>query len=203
MSCTACTAPTANQNDPCPICGYEPTDEQGGRWTRQVQATLYEDLSAALEPAESLLGATRGKIAGCWRGRFSLDPSTMLSPFANLGLTSQRLIVQPIQVKSGRAGARKPTSLPLDTVRSVAITETEAFEPGTSLRLVITSDQGDALRIRAAGKLAKGARDLAEVWQSLAGMTASTDPDLCRGCEARLDRQYRYCPYCGKPQGEG
>src|SRR5438093_8987374 len=94
MDCAACGAPMGRQRDNCLICGSSSVAVSGQSWDRRVEAACYEDLGSALEPDESLMGATRGRVMGGWRMRAVLNPRVMMSPFANIGLTSNRVVIQ-------------------------------------------------------------------------------------------------------------
>src|SRR5258708_12049057 len=88
MDCAACGAPKGRQNDYCLICGGSSRADTGQSWDRRVEAACYEDIGSALELDESLMGSTRRRVMGACRIAPVLNPPVILSPFANIGLTS-------------------------------------------------------------------------------------------------------------------
>jgi len=205
MNCAACGAPPGRARSHCAICGYALIPEAEKPWNRMPEAETFEDLQKALEPEESLLGATRGKIAGSWRGRFSLHPQALFSPYINLGLTGDRLLIQHIRQDTGRAVSEKPLAVPLSDVASVSLSDADPFEAGRTVRVVVDLASGESLRLRAVGRLAESARELVEVWESLSGMARTIQTDeagTCPHCGRLLDRLYRFCPFCGKDTGD-
>jgi hypothetical protein len=204
MSCAVCGAPADRSGAYCVICGHAHDPEATKKWDRTVEAFAIEDLQTVLKPDEALLGSTRGRIAGSWRRKLSLNPQTFLSPFVNLGLTGERLILQQIQQGNGRAASEKITEFPLSDVVSIAASDADPMESGRSVRLAIVLNNGESFRIRAAGRLASAAQEIVEVWGSLASSTpkATVHLERCASCERTFDLPHRFCPFCGKEQGD-
>jgi RNA polymerase subunit RPABC4/transcription elongation factor Spt4 len=204
MSCTICGAPADNARNTCPICGYTQAPGAKSPWDRSVEAWAYEDLQQALEEGEALLAVTRGRIAGSWRRKLTLNPQTFLSPFVNVGLTADRLILQQIHQTTGRAASDKVTGFPLSSVVSLAVSDADPMEAGKSVRLNAVLSSGESFRLRASGRVAEGAKELFEVWQSVArGLYPSAAPAIaCPHCSRELDRPHKFCPFCGKTLGE-
>lgn len=205
MSCVMCGAPIDRAQPHCAICGHTIRSNAARKWDRSVEADLFDDLQKAVRPEEPLLAATRGKIVGGWRGRFSLNPQALLSPYVNLGLTGERLLLQRIHPSTGRAFAEAPAEFPLADVRSLTCADADAIEPGRTVRLVVELASGELLRLRAVGRLAQGAREMVGVWGSLVGdaiPAESPDTLICPHCTQPLDRPYRFCPFCGKETGD-
>src|SRR6266481_2421345 len=113
MDCAACGAPKDRHSDYCLICGNSSKESSSQSWDRRVEAACYEDLGSALEPEETLMGATRGRVMGGWRMRAVLNPRVMMSPFANIGLTSNRVIIQPVLPANGRSVPNCTAAVPI------------------------------------------------------------------------------------------
>jgi hypothetical protein len=201
MTCAVCGAPADRARAHCAVCGYavEPEDS-AKRWDRAAEADAYEDVSHALDVEEPLLGVTRGRIAGTWRRPLSFQPQALLSPYVNLGITADKLVLQPIHPSSGRAMSDKGTPIPLSDVVAMTITDADPLEAGRTSRLAIQVQSGESFRLRAPGRFAESAKQLVEVWKSLTdGQRAPMDIELrCVHCGRGLDRPHRFCPYCGR-----
>jgi len=183
------------------VCGYAHfPDEAPKKWDRAPEADAYEDLSHALDPNESLLGVTRGRVAGTWRRPLSLQPQALLSPYVNLGITAEKLVLQPVHATSGRALSDKGSSIPLTDVVAMTVTDADPLVAGRTARLVIQVQSGESLRLRAPGRFAESAQQLVEVWRSLTdGQRADSAAEIrCEHCGRGLDRPTRFCPYGGR-----
>lgn len=205
MNCAMCDAPLNRSRTHCIICGYACLPETDKKWDRSVEAVAFEDLGTVLEAEESLLGLTRGRIAGNWRGRLVISPQTIFSRYINVGLTASRLLLQPIQISTGRAVPGKATAFPLEQIASVSLSDADPMEAGRTVRVVIGLESGEAMPLRATGRLADGARELVEVWETLSGrnhVEQSAPRIACPTCGRDLDRPYKYCPFCGHEIGE-
>ncbi len=202
MDCAACGAPKGRQNDYCLICGSSGRATPGQSWDRRVEAACYEDLGSALEPDETLMGATRGRVMGGWRMRAVVNPRVMMSPFANIGLTSSRVMIQPMLPANGRSVPNCVATVPLADLHSITVTNADPINPGRTVRIVVQLLSGETFRMRVSGRLASSATSMAEVWRSLysGGRTAGVDQEHCDKCRRELDLVYRFCPYCGADQ---
>jgi hypothetical protein len=203
MSCAVCGAPGEKSRDYCAICGFTDVSDGKRKWHRTVEAWAYEDLQKTLDEDESLLGVTRGRIAGSWRRKLTLNPQTFLSPFVNVGLTENRLILQQIHQANGRAASDKVTAFPIHQIVSLSVSDADPMETGRSVRLNVILSNGESFRLRSAGRLAEGAKELFEVWESVAlRAAASTAPAItCPHCNREMDRPHKFCPFCGTAQG--
>lgn len=203
MDCAECGAPIGRRKEYCVICGEAARQSGGPSRARQVEAVAYEDLATVMESDETLLGVTRGRVMGGWRIRVLMNPRVMLSPFANVGLTSDRLIIQPVLPSTGRAIPNCFAAVPLSDVYSVMVADADAIDPGATVRIVVQLADGESLRMRVTGRIGSAASGLAEVWRSLYSGTPSRhkSKDRCANCRRELDRSYRYCPFCGATQG--
>src|SRR5258706_6607156 len=202
MDCAACGAPKGRQNDYCLICGSSSRTDTGTSWDRRVEAACYEDLGSALEPDETLMGATRGRVMGGWRMRAVLNPRVMMSPFANIGLTSNRVIIQPALPANGRSVPNCVAAVPLADIHSITVANADPINPGRTVRIVVQMLTGETFRMRVSGRLASSASSMAEVWRSLytGERTGAAVQERCEKCHKELDRVYRFCPYCGADQ---
>lgn len=201
MTCAVCGAPGDRGRTHCAVCGYARSPEGASKkWDRAPESDAYEDLSHALDTDECLLGVTRGRIAGTWRRPLSFQPQALLSPYVNLGISADKLLLQPIHGSSGRALSDKATHIPLSDVASLTITDADPLEAGRTARLVIQVQSGENLRLRAPGRFAQSAKQLAEVWKSLTNgvQVKPVAETRCEHCGRGLDRPYRFCPYCGR-----
>jgi len=199
MTCAVCGAPVERSRTHCAICGFAKTDGAAKRWDREPESNAYEDMTHALEPDESLLGVTRGKIAGTWKRPLSFQPQALLSPYVNLGITDDKLILQPVHSSNGRAVSDKGSTIPLKDVSGITLSDADPMEAGRTTRLVIQVNSGEGFRLRSSGRFAESACNLVEVWQSLTGKTPrSHNPDSeCGHCGRELDKPYKFCPFCG------
>lgn len=200
MQCAQCGAPRDRNRTYCGICGREEGGDHKPVWNRDVEAQSFVDLEKALAEDEALLGVTRGKAAGNWRGRWTMTPQALLSPYVNVGLTADRILIQPIQAGTGRALTERVSSIPLAEVCAMETTDTDLVDPGRTVRLVIQLASGDTLRVRASGRLADAAREIAGVYRSLAGPVAApggANEATCAQCQRQIDRNARFCPFCG------
>jgi RNA polymerase subunit RPABC4/transcription elongation factor Spt4 len=205
MSCRMCDAPIIRALSHCPVCGHAYQAHAAKRWDRTVEADLFEDLQKAIPSEEPLLAATRGKVVGGWRGGFSLNPKAFFSPYVNLGLSDQRLLLQRIHPSTGRAFSETPSASPLTEVRSLSCADADAIEPGRTVRLTVEWVSGELLRLRAVGRFAQGAREMEEVWKSLVGNMAPKEAPwrfTCPHCHRSMEQAYRFCPFCGKHTGD-
>ncbi len=200
MICAVCGAPADRARSHCAVCGFAKSESAAKKWDRAPEASAYEDMTHALNPHESLLGVTRGRIAGTWKRPFSFQPQTLLSPYVNLGITADKLILQQVHAGTGRAVSDKGSAIPLKDVTSITVSDADPLEAGRTARLVIQVSSGENFRLRAAGRLAEGARCLVEVWESLtSGQRPATPADIhCPHCDRALDRPHPFCPFCGR-----
>jgi hypothetical protein len=204
MTCAACGAPLERSLTCCAVCGYGQGTGSDDTWDRQAEAYAYEDLGHALKPDEGLLAVTRGRVTGTISKRTALDPQVLLSPYANIGLTGERILVQHIKPRTGRAISRKPSAIDIQDVADVGLTDADPVFAGRTARLAITLNSGESVRVRATGRLARGARGFVEVWGALSGKDHAGAPASpgCPHCGRTMDRAYRFCPFCGKEIGE-
>ncbi len=205
MSCAACGAPLAQNRSHCLICGGPRETSSDLEWDRTVEAAAYEDAVEALEKNETLMGVTRGRVMGGWRLRAVLNPRVMMTPYANIGLTSNRLIIQPVLPSNGRAVKNALASVALADIYSLTAADADPIKPGRTVRLVLLTLTGETLRVRVNGRLATAATELAGVWRSLYGdlrTMQAPPPEKCAKCERTLDQAHRFCPYCGAAQEE-
>ncbi len=202
MTCAACGATIAKRRSHCQICGRSRKPQDDPLWDRTVEAATYEVLSQVLEGDETLLGFTRGRLTARWTPRSGINPRLLLSQYANFGLTSDRIILMPVQSGSGSSPANSATSFPVRDVCALNITDIDPLEPGRTVRLTALLTGGESLRLKAAGRLAATAQDIVTVWRSLYAPSASdvNIPDRCEHCGRELDRPYRFCPFCGSAQ---
>jgi hypothetical protein len=203
MNCAACGAPVPTEQSHCRICGSVQGDGSAEKWDRAPEAVLYESLQNLVKEDESLLSATRGRIGGSWRSRSNFSPFAFLAPYANIGLTGDRLLIQQVHPRTGEAIEHSGGDLPLSSVASIQASDADPFSPGRTARLIVVRNDGESFRVRAVGRLAEAAHELAEVWQSLSEATnGSKAPVLkCERCGRETGRAYRYCPFCGAEQG--
>lgn len=203
MTCSVCGATGDPARSHCAVCGHAYGPDTQPQWDRAPEARAFVELQRALKPDETLLAATRGRITGNWHERLSLGPTGLGAPYANLGLSETRLLIQQIGARRGDASAKEPVSFPLDQIRKMAAQGSDTLEPLGAVRLVVTLQSGASLRLRAAGRLARHAQDLAEVFDALTASSRiphqEAPPVLCEHCGKRLDGQYAFCPFCGKP----
>src|SRR5262245_61563219 len=101
MNCAVCSAPSDKTRSHCTICGHALRSQNEKAWDRRAEAAAFEDLQKALESDETLLGATRGRMIGGWRSKSGMAALTMLWRYVNLGLTSERLLIQPLHASTG------------------------------------------------------------------------------------------------------
>ena len=200
MTCVVCGASAGRSRSRCALCGYALKPDVAPLWGRDPESEVYEDLHPALAEGEELLGFTRGRAGGAWRRQISLNPQAFLSQYVNLAITTDRLLLQQVSGESGRALSDMPASLALQQVLSISVSDADPMETGKMARLVVQLSNGESFRVRAAGRLARGARNVEAVWQALRGDHSShTVRELhCAHCERLLDRFYRFCPYCGR-----
>lgn len=204
MTCAVCGAAADRSRSHCAICGYAVSPEAadtGRKWDRGVEAEAFTDLQQTLESHETLLGATRGRIAGTWKRRFSFHPQALLSPYINLGLTSEKLLLQQVQPGTGRALTDKASEILLADVQAFTVSDADPLEAGRTARLVVQLKSGDSFRLRASGRLADRAQELVAVWDALQGAkrTRAASVLTCPHCNNILEKPSRFCPLCGEP----
>jgi hypothetical protein len=200
MTCSVCGASGSPGRSHCLICGHATKPGTEPTWDRAPEAYAYEGLRRALEPDETLLGATRGRITGNWRERLTLTPMSLATQYANLGLSGARVLLQPIGPARGEAVGKALASFPIDEIARMAVQDADPLEPQRAVRLIVTLCSGGTLRLKAAGRLAECARDLAAVFDALtAGRTPPEAAPMtaCRNCGRRVDGPYSFCPFCG------
>jgi hypothetical protein len=205
MSCAACGAPLSKRQRSCAICGYVCSNGAEPTWDRRVEAAAFEDLVQTLEEGETLLGTTRGRLAGSWSGRLALNPQALLWRFANLGITGDKLVLQPVQPGTGRAASDRALVFPVEEIHSISLSDADPMEPGRTARMVVQLRTGDSIRLRASGRLADSARRIVKVWESLTAhlpQRKTVAEEQCIHCGRALDRPYRFCPFCGQGQGD-
>jgi hypothetical protein len=198
MSCVVCGASVDRGSPHCAICGLATDPDSAKKWDRTPEASAYEDLGASLKEDETLLAVTRGRIGGTWRRKLTFNLQSVLSPFVNVGLTSDRLILQQLQQGNGRALTDTTSDVPLSDVVSIAASEPDVLAPGNPARLAVTLSTGEAFRIRTAGRLAEAASELSEVWSTLSAAQSSAVEIRCSHCGRAWERSHRFCPFCGK-----
>lgn len=203
MNCAACGAPHSQEKDHCPVCGRTCEESGPNRWDRAPEALLYENLQGMLKDEETILSATRGRIGGSWRSRANFSPFAFVAPYANVGLTGNRLLIQQVHPRTGEVVANSGTDVPLKDIASIQASDADPFEPGHTVRLTILRNDGESFRIRAVGRLAEAASGMAGVWETLTPSSngARTPKHRCGSCGKSLDRVYRFCPFCGTDQG--
>ena len=202
MNCAACGAPWIETRGHCPVCGRTGDEKASEKWDRAPEALLYESLNAMLKDEETLLSSTRGRIAGTWRSRANFSPFAFIAPYANVGLTANRILVQQVHPRTGEAVANSGTDFALKDIASVHASDADPFEPGQTVRLTVLRNDGESFRIRAVGRLAEAACGFAEVWQTLTAAVSRPPSIHCSACNRALDRVYRFCPFCGAEQAE-
>lgn len=204
MNCAACGAPRNSEQQHCVVCGRTDADAPSERWDRAPEAQLFENLRGMLKENESLLSATRGRIGGSWRNRVSFSPFAFMAPYANVGLTADRILIQQVHPKTGEAVSNAAGDVPISAVASVQASDADPFEPGHTVRLTVLRNDGESFRIRAVGRLADAASEFAEVWNTLAAPPNGKHKPVitCAGCSRSLDKEYRYCPFCGADRGD-
>jgi hypothetical protein len=200
MNCAVCSASAESGAAHCHICGHAFDSRTTRRWDRTPEAHAFEDLQSALEDDEALLASTRGRVAGTWRRKISLNPQMMLSPYANLGLTGRRLLLQQVNASTGRSSAGAVSAVPLDEVSGMSVTDADPMEEGRTSRLVVTLNNGETFRVRASGRHAASAKEIVEVWSSMGGNVRVEAGPRCESCGSSHERAYRYCPFCGTKQ---
>lgn len=198
MGCEVCDAPCPEPSSACLICGWR---SEGVNWDRRPEAAAYEDLASALPEDNPLLAVTRGRITGSWRGKLSLDPRLLFTPYGNLGITSRDMVLQYVNARTGRALARAAANIPFESIVGIEVEEAHSTSRGQAVRLSILLDTGEALCMRAYGRLADAAKDLVDVWEGLTGICrtqVAEEESLCGNCGRSVEREHHYCPYCGQ-----
>ena len=202
MNCTMCDAGIRADAPFCVICGKVTDVACEKQWDRTVEAMAYQDLTNVLDEGESLLGYTRGRIAGSWRRIVTLNPQTLISPYVNVGLTAGRLVTQQINQTDGEASSDRIQSIWLKHLTSVTLSDADPFSKSKMMRLSVVLTTGDSFRVRAPGRLGELAAELANIFK-----TISVDPNIaeeavfrCINCEKSFQRNYQFCPFCGKQQ---
>ena len=203
MNCAACGAPRGSEQAHCAVCGRTESGNAGEQWDREPEARLYESLQGMLHEGESLLSATRGRIGGSWRTRVGFAPFAFMAPYANLGLTGDRLLIQQVHPKTGEPVSTANCDVPLSSVANIEASDADPFEPGHTVRLTVLRNDGEAFRIRAVGRLAAAASGLAEVWSTLSESSNGKHKpqERCEACGRTLERTFHFCPFCGAEQG--
>lgn len=206
MSCVVCDSTIDASKGYCVICGRVPSSTGEIEWNRSVESEAYHDLCETLCEGESLLAFTRGKTMGAWKHSFSLHPHAMLSSHINLGLLSDSFVVQKIHAVNGRALHQDATRVLFSSIRSLNETDADPLTSGLTCRLEFGLQNGETMRIRASGRMAKNASKMAEIFNSLStknGFDEVGSGVICTACERALDNIYQFCPFCGKNQREG
>ncbi len=200
MTCSVCGATGDSARSHCVICGHANKPDTEPRWDRAPEARAFEDLAKALEPDETLLGATRGRITGGLQQRLAVAPQTLGTPYANLGLTGGRVLIQNVSGRKGEAAGKEAASFAIEDVYEIGTQDLEPGDPRMPVRVVVTLRNGNSLRVRAGGRLAETARDMVEVFKAItAGRKPQEAPHIaCPHCQKRLDGEYAFCPFCGQ-----
>lgn len=204
MGCPVCGwSGRAGAHRSCAICGFT-GEKDASTWDRAAEASAACDVRLLLTDDESLLGITRGQLVGDWRHRASAGPRALLWRWANLALTSHRVIVQPVGGTEGAALGDAHVAAPLAGVASVSLSDADALEPGRTARVVVDLRNGQRIRLRASGRLADAARQLVAVYRTLSDSVspAKSSPISCEACGRGLERPHAFCPFCGAHQGE-
>jgi uncharacterized Zn finger protein (UPF0148 family) len=169
---------------------------------RTETASIIIGVKQAILPDEQLLGFTRGRIAGGWRGKLNIGPEAFFAPFVNIALTDRRILLQHIHPETGAPSEIMPHVFELKDVHDVQFGDIEAFGGDPAGRIVLSLNEEQRFRIRVSGMAAfESARNLAEVYRAYTHSrhehrTAST-ADHCARCHTRLDEPVKFCPYCG------
>ena len=169
---------------------------------REVQAHVIAALQTTLESGEALLGFTRGRVSGGWKGKLSVGVEALFAPDVNIGLTDRRLVLQHVTATSGKPSQILPHTFPLEKLSRIQFSEIETFGGETEGRLVIRETDETTLRLRLTGKeFCRDAQTLAEVFKSLlqAQQKSTVHPTSppCPSCGRALSQPARFCPYCG------
>jgi hypothetical protein len=177
-------------------------DEKAKR--RADEAAIVAGLKQALDADEQLLGFARGRLAGGIRGKLSLGPEAFFAPFVNIGLTERRLVIQHINVETGRPGEILPHFYALGDIAALTFSDIETFGGETAARLTmrLRNDQHTRLRLRGQGNL-ESAQAIVEVFRSLTSAhrpTTTPTQRVCATCQHILDQPFKFCPYCGQQQ---
>jgi hypothetical protein len=203
MNCAACGAPRNSEQPHCAVCGRTDDEKGSHRWDRAPEALLFENLQPLLRENETLMSATRGRIGGSWRSRVNFSPFAFMAPYANLGLTGDRILIQQVHPKTGEGVASAASDIPLSEIASIQASDADPFEPGHTVRLTVLRNDGESFRVKAVGRLAEAATEMAEVWQTIAESSNGkhTPEERCEACGRTFGRAYRFCPFCGSEQG--
>ncbi len=186
-----------------------PADEKREEAYRAVQASVIAALQTTLETGETLLGFTRGRISGGWKGKLSVGLEAFFAPDVNIGLTDRRLILQHITNTAGKPSQILPHTFPLEKLKQIQFSDIETYGGELAGRLIVREHDDTTMRLRLTGKeFCLDAATLSEVFKSLlqAQQPSRVHPTAppCPGCGRALAEPARFCPYCGtKLEAEG
>lgn len=172
---------------------------------REQQASIVLGLRTILDEDEQLLGFARGRISGGWRGKLAVGPEAFFAPYVNIGLTERRLFLQHIHPEDGKPSEIPPHTFVLADVDSITFSGIETFGKDEEGRMTIRQTDDQYFRVRlAGGKNTHDANALVEVFRSLTKSRRDPKPTptqrVCSSCQKTLDRDYKFCPYCGSMQ---
>lgn len=200
MACPECTAPWQRKRTHCAVCDA-PLDSGTATSSREAEAACFAGIAGAARADETLLGYTRGLVSGSWVEQASHPIPSLSLHFANLGLTSSRLVVQPISPASGAPQEGVLLSAELAEVTSLSVMDADTHIAWNTVRLEVALQDGRALRLRARGRLAQNARHLAEAWSAVAAdKEEASDDHPCNECGRMGPATAKFCPYCGAKQ---
>lgn len=170
---------------------------------REKQAEIYQQLQTLLEPGESLLGFTRGKIAGGFQGKLFIGIESFFVPDVNVGLTEKRLILQHLTRELDKPSRNQPHSFPLEEVIHLRFADADAFHEIDELgrlSIQLLDEQSCRLRLEGAGAC-EDAKELVGVFDSLVASRRhapqSPTQRVCAECQKVIDQPVKFCPYCG------
>ena len=169
---------------------------------RAVQANIIGALSTALEPGETLLGFTRGRISGGFKGKLSVGIEALFAPDVNIGLTDRRLILQHITNTTGKPSQILPHTFPLEKLAQIGFSDIETYGGELAGRLSVRETDETVMRFRLVGKeFCADAITLSTVFRSLIQAQQQTEihptSPPCPSCGRPLNEPARFCPYCG------
>lgn len=202
MACPECTAPGQRRRTYCAVCDANLVDP-GAPGSRQAEAACYCAIAGVIRADEALLGFTRGCVTGSWADQASHPVPSLSLHFANLGLTSNRLVLQPVAAASGEPQDGLPLFAEIAEIAEIAVTDADTHVAWQTVRLEVTLRDGRALRLRARARHARSARTLAEAWSAVrSDLSGPADEVICQSCGRMCPALSRFCPYCGSRREE-
>jgi hypothetical protein len=184
------------------ICGCS-GDPAGCRWDRRPEAQAVEQLSKHLQAGEALLAATRGKVRGQIGSSIAQVALSMAAPWANVGLTGDRVLVQFVKPSTGQPISDTVFSVSLPDIHHIRITDADPLRPGQTHRLAFTTGANNVMTLRATGRQGEAAAKLVKVWQAVSGWQEEADltAHCCMSCGKPVEASVKFCPYCGAQKG--